>query len=227
MPLEAEHEALRLIARQRCFYLFLALFVLLVSIPFLEDTPRGRMTLNVINVSILAAALTAVARSPICLVTAALLAIPTVGFQMAYFFLAEDGLLVFSHGFGAAFYFVTVCYLLGYVLRRQTFTVDKLYGGAAAFLMLGLLWAYLYAIVLAFYPGALAAGGAPMASYRISDIVYFSYTTLTSTGFGDIIPAHPVARMVCVLEQLTGVLFIAILIARLAGVYPPAAERPR
>ena len=48
---------------------------------------------------------------------------------------------------------------------------------------------------------------------------------LTSTGFGDIAPAHPVARMLCVLEQIIGVLFIAILIARLAGTYPPAERR--
>ena len=44
---------------------------------------------------------------------------------------------------------------------------------------------------------------------------------LTSTGFGDIVPVHPVARMLSVLEQVAGVLFIAILIARLAGTYPP------
>jgi hypothetical protein len=52
---------------------------------------------------------------------------------------------VISRAFGAGFYFITVGYLLGYVLRRQTFTADKLYGAAAAFLMLGVLWSYFYA----------------------------------------------------------------------------------
>jgi hypothetical protein len=59
----------------------------------------------------------------------------------------------------------------------------------------------------------------------ISEILYFSFTVLTTTGFGDIVAVHPIARMLCVLEQVVGVLFIAILIARLAGTYPPVERR--
>ncbi len=59
------------------------------------------------------------------------------------------------------------------------------------------------------------------------DALYFSFTVLTSTGFGDIAPLGRQARAVCVVEQLVGVLFLAILIARLAGVYPPAPRDRR
>jgi hypothetical protein len=55
----------------------------------------------------------------------------------------------------------------------------------------------------------------------LSDYLYFSYTTLTSTGYGDIVPKTRQARAVCMVEQLAGGLYLAILIARLAGVYPP------
>ena len=48
MSLEAEHEVLKLLARQRCFYLFAAPLLLLIAIPFLEDTPYGLVTLNII-----------------------------------------------------------------------------------------------------------------------------------------------------------------------------------
>jgi hypothetical protein len=84
---------------------------------------------------------------------------------------------------------------------------------------------YFYSIVLDFYPGALAAGGTPIDAPKISEMLYFSFTVLTSTGFGDITPMHPITRMLCVLEQVIGVLFIAILIARLAGTYPPPESR--
>ena len=50
--------------------------------------------------------------------------------------------------------------------------------------------------------------------------MYFSFTVLSSTGFGDIVPALRQARAVCVVEQLIGGLYVAILIARRAGVYP-------
>jgi hypothetical protein len=60
MSLEAEHEAVKLVATQRCFYLFAALLLLLIAIPFLEGSPRGLVTLNVINVFVLIAAVTGV-----------------------------------------------------------------------------------------------------------------------------------------------------------------------
>ena len=54
-----------------------------------------------------------------------------------------------------------------------------------------------------------------------STILYFSFVTLTATGMSDVMPMHPIARMLTVFEMIIGVLFIAVLIARLAGTYPP------
>jgi hypothetical protein len=209
----------------RCVYLFAALLLLIVLVPFLEESDRGRMVLNAINIVILFASAVAVSRSRACFALALVLGVLSVAFQIASFVLLESRLLVASRAFGAAFYFLTVSYLLTYVLRREVLTLDKLYGAAAAYLMLGILWGYFYSFLLSFHPGAIASGGAPVDASKVSETLYFSFTVLTSTGFGDIIPAHPVARMLCVLEQVIGVLFIAILIARLAGTYPNAEQR--
>jgi len=207
---------------QRCVYLFAALLVLLVTVPFLEDSERGLIALNAINIIILFAAAVAVSDSRVCFAFAVVLGGSAIACQAIGFALNEPDLRALGLGFGAAFYFMTLSYLLAYVLRRDVLTVDKLYGAAAAYLMIGILWVYFYTILLRFHPGALAAGGAPVTEPLLSEIVYFSFTALTSTGFGDITPVHAVARMLCVLEQVSGVLFIAILIARLAGSYTPA-----
>lgn len=209
----------------RCVYLFTSLLLLLVMVPFLEDLTWGRVILNTISVFILFAAAVTVSDSRICFALAVILGVATIACQVAAFTQWEPQLLLLSRGFGAAFYFLTVSYLLAYVLRREVLTLDKLYGAAAAFLMLGLIWGYFYSIVLYFYPGALTAGNTPIETVKISEILYFSFTVLTSTGFGDITAVHPIARMLCVLEQVVGVLFIAILIARLAGTYPPVERR--
>ena len=103
-------------------------------------------------------------------------------------------------------------------------TADKLFGAASAYLMLGVLWVYLYALIGNYYPGSFTVAGAP-ATPGTLDLLYFSFTVLTSTGFGDIVPLTRQARAICTIEQLTGALFLAILIARLAGVYPPARRR--
>ena len=86
--------------------------------------------------------------------------------------------------------------------------------------MLGMLWAYFYALVEYFYPGSFAVSGAA-ANLAMPDFIYFSFTVLTSTGFGDLTPLSRQARSLCVVQQVVGALFVAILIARLAGVYPP------
>jgi len=225
MPLERARQKVASVFAYRCAYLFAALLALIVLVPFFEDSERGRLILNAINILILFAAAVAVSHSRVCFALALALGASSLAFQVASFALPQSPLLLLSRAFGAAFYFLTVSYLLTYVLRREVLTLDKLYGAASAFLMLGIIWAYFYSFVLSFYPGALTAGGTPIVEPKVSELLYFSFTVLSSTGFGDITPVHPVPRMLCVLEQVTGVLFIAILIARLAGTYPPVDRR--
>jgi hypothetical protein len=99
-------------------------------------------------------------------------------------------------------------------------TQDKLFGAAAAYLMIGVLSAYLYAIIGFFYPQSFMIVGHP-GQLVYADGLYLSITVLTSTGFGDVTPLTRPARGLCMIEQIAGALFTAILIARLAGVYPP------
>jgi len=221
MPLERARQKVASVFAYRCVYLFAALLVLIVLVPFFEDSEWDRLVLNAVNILILFAAAVAVSHSRVCFALAVALGASSLAFQVASFALLQPPLLLLSRAFGAAFYFLTVSYLLTYVLRREVLTLDKLYGAASVFLMLGILWAYFYSFVLSFYPGALTAGGTPIVEAKVSELLYFSFTVLSSTGFGDITPVHAVSRMLCVLEQVTGVLFIAILIARLAGTYPP------
>ena len=122
--------------------------------------------------------------------------------------------------FSAVLYFITVAHLLRYVFQPRIMTQDKLFGAAAAYLMIGVLWAYIYAIVGFFYPQSYMIVGQP-GRLVFADALYFSITVLTSTGFGDVSPLTRQARGICMIEQITGALFVAILIARLAGVYPP------
>lgn len=214
-------DTLALTLHQRCFYLFCALLALIVAVPFLEDTARGRVALNGLSLLVLVAGAAAIGRGPTPLVMGLLLAVPAAGLQVAALFHDLTSVLVLSWTSAAAFYFLVVSYLLGYVLRREVLTMDKLYGAAAAFLMVAVLWAYLYGILLAFHPGALTMNGGPLSSAPFSTLLFFSVGTLTSTGLSDIMPVQPIARMLSSLQMITGVLFITVLIARLAGTYPP------
>jgi hypothetical protein len=165
----------------------------------------------------------AVGRSLFSFILVLLLAVPTLGFQ--WMGIGEDNrtYLAYSWMFGAALYFVTVAYLLRYVFQPEVMTTDKLFGAASGYLMLCVLWAYFYVLVDFFYPGAFQVGGQP-TPLGFLDALYLSVTVLTSTGFGDISPLLRQARAVCMVQEIVGALFLAILIARLAGVYPPRGD---
>lgn len=223
MAIDRARTALAQVFFQRCFYLFGAVLAVVMVVLLLEPTPRARVLLNAGNAFVLVAAVAAVGRTRLSFVIALLLAVPALVFQLLAIDESDPRFLLRSWGFGAALYAATIGYLLRYVFQREVMTADKLYGAAAAYLMLGVLWGYLYAIANHLQPGSFAFGGA-VVSPPFGDLLYFSFTVLTSTGFGDAVPVLRYARGLCVLEQLVGALFLAILIARLAGVYPPRRE---
>jgi hypothetical protein len=220
MAIGTTRDALSRIFYQRCFWLFAVLVALIGAVSFVPSSDVGRLMLNAINMFLLIATVAAVGRTTLSFVIALLLAIPAVWFQYSGLWRDDDTRLTMSWMFSAGLYFITTVYLLRYVFQPTVMTQDKLFGAAAAYLMIGVLWAYNYAIVGYLYPESYMIVGQP-GRLVYADALYLSMTVLTSTGFGDIAPLTRQARGVCMVEQITGALFVAILIARLAGVYPP------
>ena len=209
---------------ERCFYLFVVILVLVAGAPLVEPTPTSRLLFNAANLLVVISAVAAVGRTVISFAIVLLIAVPSLVFQWLSFHSGDVEYLLESWWLGALLYATTLAYLLQYVFHRDVMTADKLWGAGAAFLMTGVLWAYLYAIVEHYYPASFAVGGTP-ADLTMPAFVYFSFTVLTTTGFGDLTPLTRQARSLCVVEQITGALFLAILIARLTGVYPARGEK--
>ncbi|HVJ74896.1 MAG TPA: potassium channel family protein [Casimicrobiaceae bacterium] len=102
--------------------------------------------------------------------------------------------------------------------RDGRINLHRIVGACGTFLLLGLVFAQAYKLLALFVPHAFAIGGAPAEAgamdYRY---IYFSFITLTSTGYGDITPLHPYARSLAAFEAIAGQLYLAVLIARLVG----------
>ena len=220
MAITATRDALSRIFFQRCFRLFALLVVLIGAVSFVPASDHGRLVVNAVNIFLLIATVAAVGRTTLSFVIVLLLAIPAVWFQYVGLWHDSDTDLAWAWMFSAALYFITTGYLLRYVFQPRIMTQDKLFGAAAAYLLIGVLWAYFYAIIGFFYPQSYMIVGQP-GRLAYTDALYLSMTVLTSTGFGDVTPLTRQARGICMIEQITGALFVAILIARLAGVYPP------
>jgi len=225
MPIVTRHPRLVQMLQQRCFVLFVAVLALLVAVPFLSETAHGRVIANLVNVLVLVTAVAAVGRSMLSFVVAFLLALPVLAFQLLALQSGKPGYFALSWGFGAAFYTFALVHLLHYVLRQDKITADKLYGAVAAYMMIAIMWAYLCGVLQYFYPGAYALGGTPKA-LDMGELIYFSFSVLTTSGFGDFTPIVIQSRFLAMLESVTGVMYVAILIARLTGVYPVMERKP-
>jgi hypothetical protein len=118
-------------------------------------------------------------------------------------------------GFLAAFFALTAAGLFSYLRNSRSVAQPQLYTAVNIYLLLGLLWATLYLAIDAFSPGSIQVGSHP--ADRQTELLYFSLITLSTIGYGDIVPLSGEVRMLAALEGVTGVLYIAITVALLVG----------
>jgi hypothetical protein len=117
--------------------------------------------------------------------------------------------------FLAAFFGLTAAGLFSYLRNSRAVAHAELYTAVNIYLLLGLLWAAIYLAIDAFSPGAIRAGSGP--ADRQTELLYFSLITLSTVGYGDIVPLSGTARILAALEGVTGVLYIATTVALLVG----------
>ena len=105
----------------------------------------------------------------------------------------------------------------GQVYRSGPVTYHRILGAVAVYLLLGLIWANAYGLLQQLRPDAFA--GTLNEAFISQTWIYYSFVTLTTVGYGDITPVHPVARSLAIGEALTGQLYLAITLARLVSLH--------
>ena len=127
---------------------------------------------------------------------------------------------------GLLLYASTTLFVLGRVLRSERVTGDTLCGAIAVYLMIGLTWSLGYVLLEYLHPGSYQlAAAARQATGK--DLLYFSYVTVATLGYGDVVPVTDGARSLAVLEGLCGTIYMAILVARLIGLHLAHTGSPR
>jgi hypothetical protein len=222
--ISATREALGRVFLGRCFYLFVTLLVLVALAPFVETQRWGLHIRYIVNALVMLAAVAAVGRSIVSFVVVLAMAAPAMAFRWLALQTGDATYIDLSLRLDAGVYVATIGLLMRFVLDREVLTSDRLWGAAAAYLMMGVLWSILYQIIDRLGVPAFAIRGAS-ADMHLNDLLYFSFGTLTTSGFGDIVPVTRVAQTAAMIEGIVGQLFMAILIARLVGIYPQSGVR--
>lgn len=210
--------ARRLINRERRFIsLFVSLLLLILVAPAFIDRPYGELILDGLSLVILLTSIFSIRenKKPLAFLVV-----------IAFFILF---LTLLKGQFGGAlemadlvltilFYNCIAGLIIHSILSEKEMTRDLIFGALCAYLLIGVSFAALYRVVEILHPGSFIYS-IPISSSVVAahDLVYFSFTCLSTVGFGDIVPLSPQAKAVIILEEITGVFYLAVLVARLVG----------
>ncbi len=201
--------------------LLIVLALLFLFFPFVEEVKGGDIIVSVLLSLVLISAVLAVASSGRTLVVAVLLMIPAIAGRWINHFrpdLVHPAVFLIA---GLVLVAFVVVNLLRFVWRAPSVNIEVLCASISAYLMLGLMWTMAYWLVDQLTPGgafSFNTNAGPRSMNGFNGF-YFSFITLSTVGYGDITPVSRIARWLAAMEAMTGLLYVAVLISRLVGLY--------
>jgi hypothetical protein len=185
--------------------------------PFMESSDVGRSLFSVFGIAILGLVVMAVRSSPGLTWIGVLLGVPATVLLLIQAVTRDDALLPYSSAFEAVLYFYAAGALIAYMLADHEITRDELFAVGATFTLVAWAFAYSYTVCQAIEPGSFTAAVDPDAERSWMELLFLSFTTLSSTGLGDVIPIKPFARSMVMIEQVAGLAYVAMVVSRLVG----------
>jgi hypothetical protein len=197
--------------------LLAAQLVAVLAYPFAGDTSPGRTVIGVFGVAVLLVAVYAVRQTPALTWVAVVLGLPVVVLTIAEGFVqGNDQLVLWSSLFHAAFYGYTAYGLIRYLFDDSWVTRDEIFAVGANFTVVSWMFAYLFMAIQVIWPGSFIAFQG-QGTRTFLELLYMSFANLTSVGLSDVTAVLPHARSVVIIEQVAGVMYVALLIARVVG----------
>lgn len=206
------------VKRNPCAVLLAVQLLGMLVYPYLGEQPLGRAVFGLLGLVVLTLAVRAVRLTPALTWVAILLGLPVIVLTVLEgFFPGQDAIAAASGLTHAAFYGYTAWALIRYMFGDDVVTTDELWATGATFTIVAWAFAYLYVAVQVFWPGSFIAAVDSDQARTWMDLLFLSVTTLTSTGLSDIVPVTPHARSFVMLEQIAGMLYLAMVVARVTA----------
>ena len=185
--------------------------------PLMETSAVGRALFSVFGILILGLVVLAVRSTPGLNWVALLLGLPATVLLLIQAVSSRDDLLPYSSALEAVLYLYAAGALIAYMLADHDITRDELFAVGATFTLVAWAFAYLYTVCQAIEPGSFTAAIDPEGQRSWMELLFLSFTTLSSTGLGDVVPVKPFARGLVMIEQLAGIAYVAMVVSRLVG----------
>lgn len=196
--------------------LLVAQLVAVLAYPFLEDQAWGRAVVGSVQLVIVLAALAAVRPTPALTWVAVGLGAPAMVLTLFEAWQPDaDAIVLASAAFHAPFYFYISYAMVRYLFHDDRVTRDELFATGAAFTVVAWGFAYVYAGCQAVWDGSFIGTGGDTRSWF--ELLYLSFSTLTSVGLSDVVPVEGHARSFTMVEMMLGVFYVALVVARLVS----------
>ncbi|MBN8596057.1 MAG: two pore domain potassium channel family protein [Planctomycetes bacterium] len=219
--------------RKHSVALFLgALVTLVICTPVFEQFSWGEIGISIAVSFVLCSGVLAIGAKRRTLVLAITLMVPALILRWAnHTHPHQMPPILFVFGAMVFMTFVTVN-LVQFIVRAPRVNSEVLSAGIAVYLIFGLVWSLAYTMVAELQPNAFAFSnptpeGMPPPTMQGVTSLYFSFITLNTVGYGDIVPISPFARMLAMLESTTGLFYMALMVARLVSLYTSEATEAR
>src|SRR5262249_10358131 len=207
--------------RRPLAFLLMALLALLLLYPFFASSVMAHALWDICSSAILLLGISAISRVRSHWFIAVVLRMEVLSTKWWGAVIENEGLLLVNDGFSAIFFTFTACLLLADVLSKGAVTADKIYGAICVYLLIGLTWGFMFLTLEGCQPGSFVFGQARLSGIEKdpATLVYFSFVTLSTVGYGDITPLSPPARSFAFMEAIIGQIYLAVLVARLVGLH--------
>ncbi len=203
--------------RQPSAILLAAQLAAVLLYPFMEGSDVGRALFSVFGIAILGLVILAVRSSPGLTWVSVLLGIPATVLLLIQAVTGSGDLLAYSSAIEAVLYFYAAGALTAYMLADRVITRDELFAVGATFTLVAWAFAYTFTVCQAIEPASFTAAIDPGGERSWMELLFLSFTTLSSTGLSDVVPIKAFARGLVMLEQLAGLAYIALVVSRLVG----------
>ena len=208
---------LRLARREPSAILLAAQLAGVLLYPLMEGNEAGRALFSLFGIGLLGLVVLAVRSTPGLNWVAFLLGGPATVLLLIEAATDSNDLLPYSSAIEAVLYFYAAGALIAYMLADHEITRDELFAVGATFTLVAWGFAYTYTLCQAIEPGSFTAAIDPTGERSWMELLFLSFTTLTSTGLSDVIPVKAFARGLSMIEQLVGLAYVAMLVSRLVG----------
>ena len=198
-----------------CFVLLLVQLGGVLLYPSMDSTYAGRAAFSLFGLLVLALTVLALRATPFLTWVAIPIAMPSAVLLLVTVFNDSERLTVWSAGFEMVLYFYAAVSMLAYMLEDDRVTTDELFAIPAVFTLLAWAFAYLFVVVQGLDVDAFSAEGEPTRTWM--ELLFLSFTVLSSTGLSDIVPVSGHARSVVMLEQIVGIFYVAMVVTRLVA----------